>query len=549
MLKKELSQAEMLTLAEDLKLTNYLNLDKLVKSLHIDKNKNTKVLVLTSDKNTANYILRDFIGISAYISTDEKFELEAGYGTPGYSITTEYGEMSIEEELLSKAISSNKASIACSITKPNDSLKNINFTFVYVSEYDVVDDDTWRCLLLESDLAIMISAAHHILYSGEQEFINRYILPVFSPSRLYFGIGGVQNIRATEWPDAIARVRLQFEKEIAVFPIFTEKVSEERRTRFEGNDITLPTILSELQSNLIELRHQHILDIEAFESHVLEECLNNLKINLETLRNNSSESAVNAQKDKAMLEQSKTHIKDNISLFLESPLMAKYRESIEEFSKKFITSLQEDILSSTDIKKDSKALPRYLAAIWGQVGQSINRELYSEFQKEASILLDMMQLDLRHITRNIKNVDISADINGMLENAFNVHTFFARKSTPGNGLTDALTIGGLIATFVFPIQGIAAIVGSELIKVFGKETIDKSQKAVLCEKISEVINNNKDDLLRQADGNFAKIAENFNKEISAYYDEIIASVLNSISEESEILAEATEKIELINSYI
>lgn len=549
MLKKDLSQVEALTLAEDLKLTSYLNLDNLVNSLNIDKNRNTKVIILTSDKATANHFLNDFMGINANISTDGMFKLEASYGTPSYSITTEYGEMSVEEELLSKNISSSKSSISCAIATQDDSLKNIVLTLVYVPDYNVNEHDTWRYMLLESDFVIVISASHHILYNGEKEFINRHILPIFSRSRICFGIGNAQNIKAAEWSDAIARVNLQLGREFNVFPIFTETVSDNRRMRFKGGETTLSTILSGLQENLIKLRQQHIKDIEAFELVVFEDCLKNLKTSLEELRVKGSESTDNAQKDMNMLEQSKAHVQDNISLFLNSPLMSKYRTSIEEFSKKFIFSLQEDIMSSNDIKKDSKVLPRYLAAIWNQVGQSINRELYSEFKNEASLILDMMQLDLRHLTRNIKNVEIKSNINGKLENAFNVHTFFARKSSPGNGLTDALTIGGMIATLLFPLQGLAAIVGSELIKVFGKDSIDKSQKETLCKKISEVINGNKDELLRQADGNFAKIAEEFSNEITSYYDEMIAYVFNSISEENKMQAEATVKIELINNYI
>lgn len=549
MLKKDLSQVEALTLAEDLNLTSYLNLDKLVNSLQIAKNKNTKVIILTSDKATANHILNNFMGIKANISTDGMFKLEASYGTPCYSITTEYGEMSVEEELFTKNISSSISSISCAFATQDDSLKNIVLTFVYVPDYNVIGNDTWRYMLLESDFAIVISASHHILYNSEKEFINRHLLPIFSPTRICFGIGNAQNIKAAEWLDAIARVNLQLGREFNVFPIFTETVSDNRRMRFKGGETTLSTLLSGLQENLIKLRLLHIKDIETFKLGGLEECLKNLKTSLEELRVKGSESTYNAQKDMDILEQSKAHVQDNISLFLNSPLMSKYRTSIEEFSKKFILSLQEDIMSSNDIKKDSKVLPRYLAAIWNQVGQSINRELYLEFKNEASLILDMMQLDLRHLTRHIKNVEIKSNINARLENAFNVHTFFARKSSPGNGLTDALTIGGMIATLLFPLQGIAAIVGSELIKVFGKDAIDKSHKETLCKKISEVINGNKDELLRQADINFAKIAEEFSNEITAYYDEMIAYILNSISEENKMLAEAAVKIELINNYI
>lgn len=549
MLKKELSQAEALGVAESLNLTKYIELDNMIQSMHIDGGKNTKVLIATSDLNAANFVLRSFFDIDARIKPEVRFQLCAAYGEPDYSIFTEYGEMSVSKELLTNMISSSQSKLECAMSATIESLKNITLTFAYFPQYKNVNADTWRYLLMESDYTIMILAAHHILYAAEQDFMIRQVLPLYSNTRLIFGIAGVENIKAAEWPDSIGRVKLLLGEDFTVFPIFTEEISDKRRDRFEGSDMTLTSILTGLQSRLIDLRKQHVEDINNYKLFFLEGELMDLKHRLEESTANKAEDSIIAEKDRKILESSKQHIKDNISLFLESPLMAKYRASINEFTELFIKSTKEDIMASKDIKKDSRALPRYISFIWGQFTDIQNRELASEFRKESSVLLDMMRLDLRNITRNIKDADIRTDIDDKLESSFNVHTFFARKSSAGNGLTDTLTIGGLLALFVVPVGGVAAIIGSELIKVFGKESIDNDYKKSLCEKIENVIQGNRDELLRQADSNFYNVAECFGKEIIAYYDEMIETVDSSISRDKEILATATEKLGMIQNLI
>lgn len=549
MLKKELSQAEALGVAESLNLTKYIELDNMIQSMHIDGGKNTKVLIATSDLNAANFVLRSFFDIDARIKPEVRFQLCAAYGEPDYSIFTEYGEMSVSKELLTNMISSSQSKLECAMSATIESLKNIKITLAYFPQYKSVNADTWRYMLMESDYTIMILAAHHILYAAEQDFMIRQVLPLYSDTRLIFGIAGVENIKAAEWPDSIGRVKLLLGEDFTVFPIFTEEISDKRRDRFEGSDMTLTSILTGLQSRLIDLRKQHVEDINNYKLFFLEGELMDLKHRLEESTANKAEDSIIAEKDRKILESSKRHIKDNISLFLESPLMAKYRASINEFTELFIKSTKEDIMASKDIKKDSRALPRYISFIWDQFTDIQNRELASEFRKESSVLLDMMRLDLRNITRNIKDADIRTDIDDKLESSFNVHTFFARKSSAGNGLTDTLTIGGLLALFVVPVGGVAAIIGSELIKVFGKESIDNDYKKSLCEKIENVIQGNRDELLRQADSNFYNVAECFGKEIIAYYDEMIETVDSSISRDKEILATATEKLGMIQNLI
>lgn len=548
MLKKNLKKEEALALATDLGLTQYIAIDNLIDGLQIGQNKAINVCVVTTDRAVAEYVLHDDLGIDAQLNSNYVLKLKACYGNFGCSIVTEYGELSIDKDLLKKTFVSSQKDVECAVEVPNERLKNLKLTLIYTPEYNCINNDTWRCMMLESDRTILVLSANHILYTGELEFIRSLVTPSHSPSRLTFGIGNAQYIRSSEWDDAIARVHLLTNEQYKVFPIFTEVISEERRSRYIGYNVTLDSILNDTQQELIALRETHFNDLDTYKSSVLEASLIKLKNELERYVANGIANTSSVELDKNIVAESKKHIEGKISLFLETPLIAKYRTAVEEFTELFKVSLKEDVQASENIKQDARSLPRYLTAIWEQFTEHQNMELYNEVKRNFSALIDWMNLDLRHITRNIRNIEIKNDVKQQLDSAFSVHTFFARKTNAGNSFTDALTIGGLL-TSVFTPWGLAAILTSEVIKIAGKESIDNDYKKVLIEKIADVIERNKEELILQAGNNFAIITENIRGEIINYYDEIMKEIKDALNKEKERLAHATETIETINKII
>lgn len=548
MLKKNLTREESLALATDLGLTQYLAVDNLIDGLQIGQNKEINVCVVTTNKAVAEYILQNDLDIDAQLNSNDVLKLKACYGNPEYSIVTEYGELSIDKDLLKKTFISNRKKIECTVKIPNERLSNLRLTLIYIPEYNCIDNDTWRCMMLEADRTILVLSANHILYTGELEFIRSLVIPFYSPSRLTFGIGNAQYIRSFEWNNTIDRIRTLIDEQYSVFPIFTEDISEERRSRYAEYDVTLDSILNDTQQKLIVLRESHIKDLETYKSSVLEASLTELRIELERCVTVGFANTSSFELDKRAVSESRKHIEGRISLFLEAPLIAKYRAAVEEFTELLKVSLMEDIQASEDIKQDVRSLPRYLTAIWEQFTEYQNMELYNEVKRGFSALIDWMNQDLCHITRNIRNIEIKRDVKEQLDSAFSVHTFFARKTNAGNGFTDALTIGGLLAS-VFTPWGLAAILTSELIKIVGKESIDNDYKNVLIEKIAEVIERNKEELISQAGSNFKMITENIRCEIMNYYDEIMNSIADTLDKEKERLAHAAETIENITKLI
>lgn len=548
MLKKDLTREESLALAKDLRLTEYIEIDQLIEGLQIGQNKEVSVCVVTTDREVAKCMLKYDFSIDAQLNTDCVLKLRVHYGSPSYIIATEYGELSVDKDLLSKTLLSSPKEVGCTINVQNEHLKNLSLDLIYVPEYSCIDNDTWRYMMLNADKTIIVLSANHILYTGEQDFIRSQVIPFYSPLRLHFAIGNAQYIKSAEWADAVTRVHMQTGEDFCVFPIFTEELSEERRSRYTGYDVTLDSILVQTQKDLISLREAHFSDLNAYKSSLFESSLNKLKIQLEKSTDIGAAKVNSAQLDQQLLTESRAHLESNISLFLESPLVAKYRTAIEQFADLLKASLKEDIQKSENIKQDARALPRYLSAIWEQFSEQQNTELYKEFERESSLLIDMMNLDLRRITRNIHDIDLSDNVKARLDSAFSVHTFFARKTTSGNNLTDALTIGGLLATIFTPL-GLAAVLASEVVKIAGKQSIDDEYKKTLSEKIEDVIERNKEELIHQAYHSFTTIAEDFRHGLLGYYDEVIASIREALDEETKRLAHATEKLEIINNLI
>lgn len=545
MLKKRLTKEESISLANDLNLTSYIDVSNLIDALNIEQVKETKVCLITTNKEVVETILSEYFDITASLCVDSVTKVSVQYGEENYTAITEYGEMFVDKEGFAKVLGTRQDRIDCSLITRNDLLKNIVWSIIYVPEYSKIENDSWLCTLLESDKLIMVLSANHILYTGEKDFINTFVLPYYSASRLHFAIGNAQYIKSAEWPDAIMRVKMQLNDEFDAFPIFTENVSEERKQRYSGCEKKLGTILAETQKSSLDLRVSHCKDLDTYKETLLENLLEQLKEKTEQIKPSDELFTLQAEQ----VANSKKHIEDSISLFLETPLLAQIRTATNHFTKLFKDSLKEDIDASTDIKQDARSLTRYLSEIWERFSEDQNTVLLREFEREASMLFEMMRLDLRHITRDIQNTEIQEGIRRKLENAFSVNTFFSRKTTPGNGLTDALTIGGIIAGIVATPLGWVAVLASEVIKVVGKESMNNEYKETLKVKIEETIDKNKEDILRQAEIRFKQVSQDFRGEIMKCYDELIASINQIIKNEKERAAKASSILETINSLI
>lgn len=549
MLKKKLSNEEALSLAKDLCLCQFIDVNNLIEGLHIEQNKELKVCLIATDKQVVEHVLAEQYGIPVSLCGESIIRISVKYGDGNYTAITDYGEILIDKDSFIGFINNSCRDIECSISICNELYKNLVFTIIYVPEYYQIDSDVWRCILLEVDKLLVVLNVGHLLYTGELDFIKSKVLPYYSPNRLLFAIGNAQHIKSSEWKDAVARFKLKIGEEYDVFPIFTEIVSPERLSRYLGYERNLSNILCETSAKAIELRTSHFVDIDMFKMNLFEQLLMQLKGELEEVVSLGESAEMAAQENMDLVTKSKKHIEDNLSLFLETPLLASSRNAIDGFSKAFKVSLKEDITASSDIKKDAGYLTRYMSAIWTQFLEEQNALLYKKFEHEASLLMTMMKLDLRSITLNVHNVNVREKIKAKLEDSFNVNTFFSRKLAVGNSLTDALTIGGIISGILISPVGFVAVVASELIKVLKKDSINDEYKEELKTKVDDIIERNKEEILQQAELRFSAVTKEFHDEIMKFYDELLLTVNKIVAEERKRKLNATETIEKINTLI
>lgn len=549
MLKKKISNDEALSLAEDLHLDQYIDVNNLIEGLHIEQNKKTIVCLITTDKQVAEYVLSEHFDISTSLCDDNVIRISVRYGEESYAATTNYGEMLIDKNGFVDFLKNCSKDVECSFTTHNELYKNILFTMIYVPDYSRIDSDNWRCILLEADKLIFVLSAGHLLYTGERNFINSLVLPYYSSTRMLFAIGNAQYIKSTEWKDAISRVKMQIENEYDVFPVFTEEISLERKSRYSGYELNLSKILIETIASVMDLRTSHFADIDRYKSNLFEHLLVQLKEKLDGEMSSGESERMVAQDNKDLIAQSRKHMESSLSLFLKTPLLANMKNAVEGFSKAFKISLKENITTSVNIKQDAGYLTRYLSAVWTQFLEEQNVLLYKEFEREASLLIDMMKVDLRKMTSNIHNVNVQEEIKAKLENTFCVNTFFSRKMAAGNSLTDALTIGGIISGILISPVGFVAVVASELIKVFNKDSINKEYEEELSTKVEDIIDKNKEEILQQAEQRFDEVTKDFQIEIMKYYDELLTMVNTIIMEEGERKQRSLKTLEIINTII
>lgn len=68
MLKRKLTKEESISLAKELGITSFIEVSNLIDNLHFEQNKETKVCLITTDKNVVEQILAENFNISSTIN-------------------------------------------------------------------------------------------------------------------------------------------------------------------------------------------------------------------------------------------------------------------------------------------------------------------------------------------------------------------------------------------------------------------------------------------------------------------------------------------------
>ena len=165
MLKRKITKEEAFSLAEELGIISFIDISNLIDNLHIEQNKETKVCLITPDKNVVEHIFAENFNLPTSINDDNVISISIEYGEERFSASTDYGEVYINKDEFVWFLNKEQKFKKCSLHAKCERLKNITLRIIYVPEYNKIDLDSWRYTLLEMDKLIIVLSANHILSS------------------------------------------------------------------------------------------------------------------------------------------------------------------------------------------------------------------------------------------------------------------------------------------------------------------------------------------------------------------------------------------------
>lgn len=547
--QNKLDRTQMVAIANELYMESYPRFNNLIVGLELEKIHNLNLRYVFNNSEVLTDLLAAEFDIDLRVNHSNTLLLSVQYGDNRCDLNTEYGVISVEIERLSEYLVVPHGIVESSLYIQDERLKNLSLNLLYISEYSQLDEDSWRSILLQDDYLILVLDSSHVLYVGEKNFIQDIVQPIFSPQRLSIGLYNVEHVKSSEWIDIIRIVNLKLEAEYRVFPVFSKEVSHRIRERYAYHENSLIGLLMEMKTQTLELRTLHHVEVFTYEQRLFKQELLHVLGSLEKKQASNKENLQHFQFNQETIEKSRKNIENNISLFLESPSTAIFRTSIQDFSKVLNTSLVADINASENIKQDAKVLTRYLTYVWEEFLNNQNQILNESFRKQVASLFLMMKLDMDKIIEGISNEDILTKIQKKIEEYYNVNSFFSRKTSGSNGLTDMLTIGGLILGICGIPVGWGAMLASEVIKMFRHCSMDEELKKELIVKIPAVIEKNTLEIQKQAERRFKEVSEMFKAEILIYYDELLNLTIELLETEEKNIENAQQTIEYINKVL
>lgn len=547
--QNKLDRTQMVAIANELHMESYPRFNNLIVGLELEKMHNLNLRYVFNKPDVLKDFLTAEFDIDLRVHHSNTLLLSVKYGDNRCDLNTEYGAISVETERLSEYLAVPHGIVESSLYIQDERLKNLSLNLLYISEYSQLDEDSWRSILLQDDYLVLALDSSHALYVGEKNFIQDIVQPIFSPQRLSIGLYNVELIKSSEWIDIIKIVNLKLEAEYRVFPVFSKEVSCKIRERYAYHEDSLIGLLMETKTQTFELRTLHHVEVLAYEQKLFKQELLHMLGSLEKKQVSNKENFQHFQFNQDTIEKSKRNIENNISLFLESPSTAIFRTSIQDFSKALNTSLVADIHVSENIKQDAKALSRYLTYVWEEFLADQNQILNESFRKQVASLFLMMKLDMDKIVEGMSNEEIQTKIQKKIEEYYNVNSFFSRKTSGSNGLTDMLTIGGLILGICGLPVGWGVMLASEVIKMLGHRSMDEELKKELAIKIPAIIEKNTLEIQKQAEHRFKDVSEMFKAEILTCYDDLLNSTKELIEIEERNIEKAQQTIEYINKVL
>lgn len=547
--KNNINLQQMTIFSQKLGMKRFPEIEKIYEIVRQNQEKKIRVQIVTTCESFVESFLSQLLEQQVTLRYGANLMADIVGGEDECSVCTQYGDVCVNTDGLIDYLSSTDTDKRIIISRSIPSLMNVSLHIMLIDGYQQKDEDYWLGNLMLADLLLLCVDSHHALYQDEQKWIERCVLPLFSENRLCIAVNNAQNVSSTDWGQIVDYITIKLGRNITVFPYFSEGVTPQRCAKYKNCDISIDSILMESEKDSVSLRNIHYADLETYLCNSFKEEALAIRNILKNEYSQSSDVYIEKGKSAEIIAESRNHVESCISLFMESPTIARFNTDIDTFAKDFVCSLCEDIDASTDIISESRSLPRYISAVWEEYVQEQNTIEYEIFQQQMQNILDMIWLDLSNLSKNIRSTSLQDSIKKKFFASYSVNSFFARNIYANGGLTGILTMGGALMTvFVHP-AGLLAILASEIIKITTKKTRTEELKKDLKLKVQDIIDQNAKEILKQANSRLSQVAEEFHKQIIAFYDALESDIITLIEEEQHKMEHSKELISEIDSFI
>lgn len=393
-------------------------------------------------------------------------------------------------------------------------------------------DLEWKELLTRTDYVILVLRAVAVLSEPEKQFIKYILKPNFALERVTILLNQIDLVPEDERASISEFVRSfigLFESQ----PILME-FSAKLASKAIGTESLVTDRNYEALRNLVKfdlIRNLSLLKSEAMRQ-AAEICLNEVEekatrqIALMTTKKTELEELsdkINSQNQ--WLESRIQKAQNNIELFINTLIKDKFFLEIEGFSLALQQQLPGEIMPIQDITKIRRYLPGYLEAVWIDFFKCQEEEIKSNLITEIQQTSQTVQEDLQELLGN-QAINFQPLLSSLDTTSVNLKTFLIPKRGRNrvNRIATVVQFSSLLILTTNVPLGIATFSSGQLIRMIGKEAIDKADKKAIVSEANKVIQEQHNQIKQKVQNQFDNLNTELKIGVADWYNEAIKNI-------------------------
>jgi predicted GTPase len=415
-------------------------------------------------------------------------------------------------------------------------------------------DLEWKELLTRTDYVILVLKAVAVLSEPEKQFIKDIIKPNFALERVAILLNQIDLVPEDERASISEFVRsflgpfesqpllMEFSAKLASKSIGTDSIVTDRD--YDRNYEALRNLVKyDLIRNLSLVKSQAM-------RQAAEICLNEVEekatrqIALMTIQKTELEELsdkINSQNQ--WLESRIQKAQNKIELFINTLIKNKFSLEIEGFSLALQQQLPGEIMPIQDITKIRRYLPGYLEAVWIDFFKYQEEEIKTNLITEIQQISQTVQEDLQELLGN-QAINFQPLLSSLDTTSANLKTFLISKRGKNrvNPIATVVQLGGLLILTTNVPLGIATFSSGQLIRMIGKEAIDKADKEAIISEANKAIQEQHNQVKQKLENQFDNLTIELKIGIADLYNEAIKNI-NEALQHAKTYSDKKEELE------